>query len=36
MVPSGINIGKEQMNTLAYTNDIVFIGNNEIEIKQIL
>jgi len=33
MVPSGINIGKEQLNVLAYADDIVLIGNNEIEIR---
>jgi len=26
MVPSGIKIGKEQLNVLAYANDIVLIG----------
>jgi len=35
MVPSGINIGKEQLNILAYANYIVFIGKNEIEITQL-
>jgi hypothetical protein len=30
MVPSGIKIGKEQLNTLAYADDIVLIGKNEI------
>lgn len=35
MVPSGINIGNEQPNILAYANDIVFIGKNEIEITQL-
>jgi len=35
MVPSGINIGKEQMNILAYANAIVFIGKNETEITQL-
>jgi len=33
MVPSGIKIGKEQLNVLAYVDDIVLIGKNEIEIK---
>jgi len=32
MVPSGTEIGKEQWNVLAYTDDIVLIGKNEIEI----
>ena len=27
MVPSGIKIGKEQLNVLAYADDIVSIGN---------
>jgi hypothetical protein len=35
MVPSGINIGKEQLNILAYANDIVLIGKNEIDIRQL-
>jgi hypothetical protein len=35
MVPSGINIGKEQMNVTAYADDIVLIGKNEIEIRQL-
>ena len=33
MVPSGIKIGKEQQNILAYADDIALIGKNEIEIK---
>jgi len=33
MVPSGIKIGKEQLNILAYADDIALIGENEIEIK---
>jgi hypothetical protein len=34
MVPSGIKIGKEQLNILAYADDIVLvlIGKNEVEI----
>ena len=36
MVPSGIKIGKEELNILSYANDIVLIGEkNEIEIRQI-
>ena len=35
MVPSGIKIGKEQLNILAYADDIVLIGKNEIEIWQL-
>ena len=35
MVPSGIKIGKEQLNVLAYTDDIVLIWKNEIEIRQL-
>jgi hypothetical protein len=31
MVPSGIKIGKE-LNVLAYADDIVLIGKNEIKI----
>ena len=36
MVPRGIKIGKEQLNKLAYADDIVEIGKNEIEIGQFL
>ena len=32
MVPSGIKIGKEQLNILAYADDIVLIGKHETEI----
>jgi len=32
MVPSGIKIGKEQLNILAYADDIVLIGKNETDI----
>ena len=35
MVCSGIKIGKEQLNVLAYANDIVLIGKNEIEIRKL-
>jgi len=31
MVPSGIKIGKEQLNVLTYADDIVLIEENEIE-----
>jgi len=30
MVPSGTEIGKQQLNVLAYADDIVLIGKNEI------
>jgi len=36
MVPSRIKIGKEQLNVLAYADDIVLIGKNETEIGQLL
>ena len=36
VVPGGIKIGKEQLNVLAYADDIVLLGKNEIEIRQIL
>ena len=36
MVPSGIKIGKEQLNMLAYAGDIALIGKNEMEIRKIL
>jgi len=35
MVPSGIKIGKEQLNILAYANDNALIGKNEIEIRKL-
>jgi hypothetical protein len=34
MVPSGINIGKEQLNILASTADLVLIGKNKTEIRK--
>ena len=34
MAPSGIKIGKEQFNVLAYADDIVLIGKDEIEISK--
>jgi len=36
MVPNGVKIGKEQWNILAYADDIVLIGKNEIEIRQFM
>jgi hypothetical protein len=36
MVPSGKKIGKEQLNILAYTDDIVLTGENETEIRKFL
>ena len=35
MVPSGLKICKEQLNALAYADDIVLIGKNEIQIRQL-
>ena len=35
MVPSGIKIGKEQLNVLAYADNIALIGKNEMEIKKL-
>jgi hypothetical protein len=35
MAPSGIRIGKEQVNILAYTDDIVLIGKNEVKTTQL-
>jgi len=29
MVPSGVRIGKEQLNILAYADDIALIGKNK-------
>jgi hypothetical protein len=36
MVPSGIKIGKERLNILAYADDIALIGKNEIEVRKLL
>jgi hypothetical protein len=33
MVPSGIKIGKQWLNVLAYADDIVLIGKNKTEIR---
>jgi len=33
MVPSGIKMGKEQLNVLACADDIALIGKNEIKIR---
>ena len=35
MVSSGIKIGKEKFNVLTYGDDIVLIGKNEIETRQL-
>jgi len=35
MVPSGVKIGKEQLNVLTYAGDIALIGKNEIEIRKL-
>jgi len=35
MVPSCIKIGKEQLNVLAYADDIALVGKNEIEIRKL-
>ena len=35
MVPSFIKIGEEQLNILAYADDIALIGKNEIEIRKL-
>ena len=35
MVPNGIKIGEEQLNVLAYADDIALIGKNEIEIRKL-
>jgi len=34
MVPSGIKIGKEQLNILAYADDTALNGKNEIEMRK--
>ena len=35
MVPSGIKIGEEQLNILAYADDFALIGKSEIEIRKL-
>jgi len=35
MVPSGTKIGKEQLNILAFADDIALIGKNEIERRKL-
>jgi len=35
MVPGGIKIGKEQLNILAYADDIALIGKKEIDIRKL-
>jgi len=35
MVPTGMKIGKEQLNVLANADDIALVGKNEIEIQQL-
>ena len=35
MAPSGINIGKEQLNVLTYADDTALIGKNEIEARKL-
>jgi hypothetical protein len=35
MIPRGIKIVKEQLNILAYADDIALIGTNEIEIRKL-
>jgi len=35
VAPSSIRIGKEQLNVLAYADDIALIGKNEIEIRKL-
>jgi hypothetical protein len=36
MVPSGMKIGKEQLNVLAYADEIVISERNGIEIRELL
>ena len=35
MVPSVIKIGEEQLNKLAYADDIALIGKNKVEIRKL-
>ena len=35
MVPSGMKIGKEQLNILAYADDIALIVKNERDIRKL-
>jgi len=36
MIPSDIKIGKEQLNVLAYADNILLIVKNEIHIRQLV
>ena len=36
MVPSGIKVDKEELNVLAYADDVALIGKNLIEIRKFL
>jgi hypothetical protein len=35
MIPSGIKIGDERLNILAYADDIALVGKKEIEIRKL-
>jgi len=35
MVPGSVKIGKEQLNILAYVDDITLIGKNKIEVRKL-
>jgi len=35
MVLSGVKFGKEQLNMLAYADDIALIGKNETEVRKL-
>ena len=35
MAPSDIKVGKEQLTVLAYADDIVLIGRDETDIRQL-
>jgi len=35
IVPNGIRIGKDQLNILAYADDIALIGKNKVEIRKL-
>jgi hypothetical protein len=35
LIPAGINIKEKRINVLAYADDIILIGESELEIRQL-